>query len=83
MAAGPPPRSYTGRIRIAAEPGAPTPSRPTGNPGSPEEAWAESVPKPEIENNDVLLHASTVGPVDPDQRFYLSPGIADRRGGPA
>ena len=37
-----------------------------------EDAWAESVPNLEIENNDVKCsHASTVGPVDADQRFYL------------
>ena len=33
---------------------------------------AESVPNLEIENNDVKCsHASTVSPVDDDQRFYL------------
>ncbi|MFZ4517375.1 MAG: Fe-S cluster assembly protein SufD [Microthrixaceae bacterium] len=37
-----------------------------------EHAWAESVPNLEIENNDVhCSHASTVGPVDEDQLFYL------------
>ncbi len=37
-----------------------------------EHAWAESVPNLEIENNDVRCsHASTVGPVDEDQLFYL------------
>jgi Fe-S cluster assembly protein SufD len=37
-----------------------------------EGAWAESVPNLEIENNDVhCSHASTVGPIDEDQRFYL------------
>ncbi|MBM3661665.1 MAG: Fe-S cluster assembly protein SufD [Actinobacteria bacterium] len=37
-----------------------------------DDAWAESVPNLEIENNDVrCAHASTVGPVDADQRFYL------------
>jgi len=37
-----------------------------------DQAWAESVPNLEIENNDVRCsHASTVGPVDEDQRFYL------------
>lgn len=37
-----------------------------------EHAWAESVPNLEIETNDVRCsHASTVGPVDEDQRFYL------------
>ena len=35
-------------------------------------AWAESVPNLEIENNDVRCsHASAVGPIDEDQRFYL------------
>ena len=48
------------------------------------EAWAESVPNLEIENNDVRCsHASTVGPVDDDQRFYLEsrgvpPEVAER-----
>ena len=37
-----------------------------------DDAWAESVPNLQIENNDVKCsHASTVGPVDEDQRFYL------------
>jgi Fe-S cluster assembly protein SufD len=36
------------------------------------DAWAESVPNLEIEHNDVRCsHASAVGPIDPDQRFYL------------
>ena len=35
-------------------------------------AWAESVPNLEIETNDVRCsHASTVGPIDAEQRFYL------------
>lgn len=35
-------------------------------------AWAESVPNLEIETNDVKCsHASTVGPIDEEQRFYL------------
>ncbi len=47
-------------------------------------AWAESVPNLEIENNDVRCsHASTVGPIDEDQRFYLEsrgvpPRVAER-----
>ncbi|MGA1655941.1 MAG: Fe-S cluster assembly protein SufD [Ilumatobacteraceae bacterium] len=47
-------------------------------------SWAESVPNLEIETNDVKCsHASTVGPVDDDQRFYLEsrgirPEIAER-----
>ena len=37
-----------------------------------DDAWAESVPNLEIENIDVKCsHASTVSPVDEDQRFYL------------
>lgn len=37
-----------------------------------EHAWAESVPNLEIETNDVKCsHASTVGPVDLEQLFYL------------
>ncbi len=37
-----------------------------------DEAWAESVPNLEIQNNDVhCSHASTVGPIDDEQRFYL------------
>ncbi len=37
-----------------------------------EQTLAESVPNLEIENNDVKCsHASTVSPVDDDQRFYL------------
>jgi Fe-S cluster assembly protein SufD len=37
-----------------------------------EGAHADSVPNLEIEENDVKCsHASAVGPVDPDQRFYL------------
>ena len=49
-----------------------------------DEAWAESVPNLEIQNNDVhCSHASTVGPIDDDQRFYLEsrgvpPEVAER-----
>lgn len=49
-----------------------------------DEAWAESVPNLEIQNNDVRCsHASTVGPIDEDQRFYLEsrgvpPEVAER-----
>lgn len=47
-------------------------------------AWAESVPNLEIETNDVKCsHASTVGPIDDEQKFYLEsrgikPEIAER-----
>ena len=43
-----------------------------------EGAGAESIPNLEIEANDVRCsHASTVGPIDDEQRYYLeSRGIA-------
>jgi len=46
-----------------------------------DEAWAESVPNLQIEHNDVRCsHASTVGPIDEEQRFYLeSRGVPTRR----
>jgi Fe-S cluster assembly protein SufD len=49
-----------------------------------EGAHADSVPNLEIEENDVRCsHASTVGPIDEDQRYYLEsrgvpPAAADR-----
>ena len=49
-----------------------------------EGASAESIPNLEIEANDVRCsHASTVGPIDEDQRFYLEsrgirPEVAER-----
>ena len=37
-----------------------------------DDAWAESVPNLEIHHNDVRCsHATAVGPIDEDQRFYL------------
>jgi Fe-S cluster assembly protein SufD len=37
-----------------------------------ERAHADSVPNLDIEENDVqCAHASTVGPLDPEQRWYL------------
>ena len=49
-----------------------------------EGAHADSVPNLEIEENDVRCsHASTVGPIDEEQRYYLEsrgvpPAAADR-----
>jgi Fe-S cluster assembly protein SufD len=49
-----------------------------------EGAWAESVPNLDIRTNDVKCsHASTIGPIDDDQRFYLEsrgirPEVAER-----
>lgn len=47
-------------------------------------AWAESVPNLDIRTSDVKCsHASTVGPIDAEQRFYLEsrgvrPAVAER-----
>ncbi|PIE34108.1 MAG: hypothetical protein CSA55_01320 [Ilumatobacter coccineus] len=49
-----------------------------------DEAWAQSVPNLDIRTDDVTCsHASTIGPIDPDQRFYLEsrgvrPAVAER-----
>jgi len=49
-----------------------------------DDAWAESVPNLEINHNDVKCsHATAVGPIDEDQRFYLEsrgvpPEVAER-----
>jgi Fe-S cluster assembly protein SufD len=49
-----------------------------------EGAHADSVPNLDIEENDVRCsHASTVGPIDEDQRYYLesrgiSPAVAEK-----
>jgi Fe-S cluster assembly protein SufD len=75
---------YTGLIRIRPEARGSNAFQTNRNLKLSEDAWAESVPNLEIENNEVhCSHASTVGPVDPDQRFYLEsrgvPGeVADR-----
>ena len=84
-------RSATTRTRStpASSASSPTPGAPNAvqtnrNLKLSEHAWAESVPNLEIENNDVhCSHASTVGPVDEDQRFYLESrgvptAVADR-----
>lgn len=63
---------YTGLIRILPEGRGTNAFQTNRNLKLSEHAWAESVPNLEIENNDVRCsHASTVGPVDEDQRFYL------------
>jgi Fe-S cluster assembly protein SufD len=47
-------------------------------------AWAQSVPNLDIATNEVKCsHASTVGPIDEEQRFYLEsrgvrPEVAER-----
>ena len=75
---------YTGLIRISPEGKGAVAYQTNRNLTLSEGAWAESVPNLEIETNDVKCsHASTVGPVDADQRFYLEsrgvpPDIAER-----
>ncbi len=63
---------YTGLIRVRPDARGTRAFQTNRNLKLSEHAWAESVPNLEIENNDVhCSHASAVGPVDPDQRFYL------------
>lgn len=75
---------YTGLIKIGREARGANAFQTNRNLKLSDDAWAESVPNLDIETNDVRCsHASTVGPVDPDQRFYLEsrgvpPQVADR-----
>jgi len=71
---------YTGLIKVRKEARGTNAFQTNRNVKLSEHAWAESVPNLEIENNDVRCsHASTVGPVDEDQRFYLeSRGVPTR-----
>jgi Fe-S cluster assembly protein SufD len=63
---------YTGLIHVAKEARGTNAFQTNRNVKLSDGAWAESVPNLEIENNDVRCsHASTVGPIDEDQRFYL------------
>lgn len=63
---------YTGLIRVAPDGAGTNAFQTNRNIKLSEHAWAESVPNLEIENNDVRCsHASTVSPVDEEQRFYL------------
>ncbi len=71
---------YTGLIRVAKDARGTNAFQTNRNIKLSEDAWAESVPNLEIENNDVhCSHASAVGPIDEEQRFYLeSRGIPTR-----
>lgn len=75
---------YTGMIRVRKDAKGTNAFQTNRNLKLSDDAWAESVPNLEIENNDVRCsHASTVGPIDEDQRFYLesrgvSPEAAER-----
>lgn len=63
---------YTGLITVGPDARGTNAFQTNRNLKLSDEAWAESVPNLEIQNNDVhCSHASTVGPIDDDQRFYL------------
>jgi Fe-S cluster assembly protein SufD len=75
---------YTGLIRIGKHAKGAAAFQTNRNIKLSDGAWAESVPNLDIENNDVKCsHASAVGPIDEEQRFYLEsrgvpPQIAER-----
>ena len=63
---------YTGLIKVDAVARGTNAFQTNRNIKLSEDAWAESVPNLMIENNDVhCSHASAVGPIDEEQRFYL------------
>jgi Fe-S cluster assembly protein SufD len=63
---------YTGMIRVGKHARGTNAFQTNRNVKLSDGAWAESVPNLVIENNDVRCsHASAVGPVDEEQRFYL------------
>lgn len=63
---------YTGLIRVEKDARGTNAFQTNRNLKLSDTAWAESVPNLEIETNDVKCsHASTVGPVDEEQVFYL------------
>jgi Fe-S cluster assembly protein SufD len=63
---------YTGLIKVRKHARGTAAFQTNRNLTLSEGAWAESVPNLEIETNDVRCsHASTVGPIDAEQRFYL------------
>lgn len=63
---------YTGLIRVSEDAPGTRAFQTNRNIKLGEDSWAESVPNLEIETNDVRCsHASTVGPIDDEQRFYL------------
>jgi Fe-S cluster assembly protein SufD len=63
---------YTGMIRVGKAARGTNAFQTNRNVKLSDGAWAESVPNLVIENNDVRCsHASAVGPIDEEQRFYL------------
>jgi Fe-S cluster assembly protein SufD len=75
---------YSGLIRIHPDGAGSNAFQTNRNVKLSDDAWAWSVPNLEIQNNDVRCsHASTVSPIDAEQRFYLHsrgvpPPVADR-----
>ena len=75
---------YTGLIKIREHATGTTAYQTNRNLTLSEGAWAESVPNLDIETNEVKCsHASTIGPIDEEQRFYLEsrgvrPEVAER-----
>ena len=75
---------YTGLIRIGKDAKGAAAYQTNRNLTLSQGAWAESVPNLDIQTNDVKCsHASTVGPIDEDQLFYLEsrgvhPDVAQR-----
>ena len=75
---------YTGLIKIRKHADGTVAYQTNRNLTLSEGAWAESVPNLDIETNDVKCsHASTIGPIDEEQRFYLEsrgvrPEVAER-----
>jgi Fe-S cluster assembly protein SufD len=75
---------YTGLIRIREHAGGSVAYQTNRNLTLSDGAWAQSVPNLDIATNDVKCsHASTVGPIDEEQRFYLEsrgvrPEVAER-----
>jgi Fe-S cluster assembly protein SufD len=75
---------YTGLIHIGKQAAGVNAFQTNRNVKLSDGAWAHSDPNLEIENNDVRCsHASTVGPVDEEQSFYLEsrgirPAVAER-----
>ena len=63
---------YSGLIRVSEDAPGTNAFQTNRNLKLSEDAWAYSVPNLEIEQNQVSCsHASTVGEIDEDQRFYL------------
>ena len=75
---------YSGLIRVRPEAVRTSAHQTNRNVKLSPNAWAKSVPNLEIETDDVVCsHASTVSPVDEDQRFFLESrgiptGVAER-----